>query len=348
MRRWVCGMCLVGAAGVAAADGPTVYGLVDIAMAWGAADGARFAGLMRDGGLAGNRIGFRAIESLGEGLDLTVVLENGFLPGTGESHRPGRTFSRQTWIALSGGFGRFSLGYQYSPGFMIPYRYQVMGGSAAFAPRSTLAFAGGYSIAPGSVGRFDNALAWASPRMGGVQLMGIYGFQGRQQDAAGRGRSDDDRIGLGATWDAGPWSLGTAWHRIGEADGVGAAREGFVGASFDTGPLKLVASASRRDAAGTSAGDNRLWSAGVVVPLAGGEASLGAAWLDPRGHDNDARSITAGLIRPLGKRTQWYAAINLLSYELRADAYLRPGAVVTVAVPGKTARSLITGFSHRF
>ncbi len=349
MRRWLCGACLAGLSGLAGAvDGATVYGLVDVALAGGAVDGDRSAGVMRDGGLAGNRLGFRASESLADDLALSVVLESGFLPGTGLSHRPGRTFSRQTWIALSGGFGRISVGYQYSPGFMIPYRYQVVGGSAAFAPRSTLAFAGGYSIVPGSPGRFDNALAWASPTWRGIQVMGIYGFEGRQQDSAGASHQDDDRIGLGATVDAGRLSAGVAWHRIGAADSGGAAREGFLGLSFDTGPLTLVASASRRDAAGPSAGDNRLFSAGVVAPVAGGEASLGAGWLDPRGEHNDARSITAGYIRPASRRTRWYVAINWLAYEPLADAFAAQGAAVTVAAPGETATSLIAGVSHSF
>ncbi|MCB1887895.1 MAG: porin [Rhodocyclaceae bacterium] len=348
MRRWLCGVCLAGLSGLAAADGATIYGLVDIAAAWGSVTGGRFGGLMRDGGLAGNRVGFRGSDVLAEGLELSVVLESGFLPGSGQSHRVGRTFSRQTWLALSGPFGRLSLGYQYSPGFMIPYRYQVVGGSAGFAPRSTLAFAGGYSIVPGSPGRFDNAVAWTSPTWGGVQVLGIYGFQGRQRDDASGSHEGDDRVGLGASFDAGRFSAGLAWHRIGEADSTGAAREGFVGLSFDTGPVKVVATLSRRDAPGAVPGDNRLRSAGVVGKLAGGEGSVGVAWLDPRGGANHARSVTAGYIRPVSRRTRWYVAINRLTYGAATDALARPGAVVTVAAAGHSATSLVSGFSHTF
>ena len=175
----------------------TIYGVADAALAYGRTDDATFTGFLRDGGLAGNRIGFRGSEDLGDGLSAVFVLEHGYLIGNGGEHRAGRAFSRQSWLGIKGGFGTASVGYQYAPGYLIPYKYQVMGGAPLLAPRSTLGFAGGYTITPASGARWDNSVRVAS-EFGGLSVQGIYAFHAQQSDSGATDRADDDRWGLAA------------------------------------------------------------------------------------------------------------------------------------------------------
>ncbi|MCB1956440.1 MAG: porin [Rhodocyclaceae bacterium] len=333
-----------------AGDNVTIYGIFDIAMAYGKADDATFSGFMRDGGLAGNRLGFKGAEDLGNGLSAVFTLEQGYLPGTGGPHRDGRNFSRQSWLGLKGGFGFVGLGYQYAPGYLIPGNFQVMGGSAGFAPRSTLAFAGGYTISPGSGARFDNAIRYASPKFGGVELQGIYAFSAVQSDAGGAvDRSDDDRIGLGMSFDGGPFKAGVVYHNIGSGSDADDTKEVFVGASYDLGVIKLLGSWSRKDADGSTAADNTLLSFGAVMPVGqDGSAHLGYAKLNPRGDDNNGKSITLGYIQGISKRTKVYAAINRLSYDDGVTYAGAPGAAVSVAAAGESANTVLAGIFHSF
>ncbi|MCB1897299.1 MAG: porin [Zoogloeaceae bacterium] len=352
MKKSICVLAIAGAFGNAAVagDNVTLYGIVDIAVAYGKADGAKFTGVMRDGGLAGNRFGLKGSEDLGNGLSVVFALEQGYLPGSGGEHRAGRAFSRQSWAGLKGGFGTVSLGYQYAPGYLIPYNYQVMGGSAGFAPRSTLAFAGGYTISPGSGARFDNAIRYASPKFGGFDVQGIYAFHAVQSDdGSDPDRSDDDRYGIGATYEGGPVKAGLVYHSIGTGTGADDTQELFVGVSYDLGAVKLVGSWSRKDADGDTAADNTLFSVGAVMPVGqSGSAHLGFAKLNPRGDDNNGKSITAGYIQGLSKRTKMYAAINRLTYDDGVTYAGNPGAAVSVAVAGESANTVLAGIFHSF
>lgn len=348
MRRAVLAAVLAtGAAAVQAGDTTSVYGVVDIGLATGHGAGEGHAGLMRDGGLAGNRVGVRSEEALGTGTRLVLTLETGYLPGTGGQHRPGRTFSRQAWAGLAGPLGSLTLGYQYAPGYLIPGHFQVLGGSAGFAPRSTLAFAGGYTMTPGSAGRFDNALRYEAPRVGPFEWQAIYAFHARQADGGSGARGDDDRWGVGLRYDGGPLKAALVHHRVGSAEGP--IREWFLGASWDTGPLRWVGTWSRKDSPGATEDDNLLVSVGVVVAVGdAGSASIGAARLAPRGPHNDGRALAAGYIHVLSPRTRGYVALNRLEYDSAAGYLDRPGAVVTLATPGEAALSLIAGISHVF
>ena len=324
----------------------TIFGIADLVFGYGKAGDQTFTGALGDGGLAGNRIGFKGSEDLGNGLKAVFLLEQGFGLGTGNFHRPGRTFSRQSWAGLQGGFGTVSLGYQYAPGYAIPGAFQVMGGSAAFAPRSMLSFAGGYTIAPGSGARWDNAVRYAPPAMGGLEAQFIYAFHASQSDDGNDPRrGDDDRWGVGLTYSAGPVKAGLAYHNVGPGSAADDTKELFVGGSYDLGVVKIVASWSKKDADGSTAADNTLVSAGLVAPVgASGSVHLGFARLNPEGDDNNGKAATFGYIHNLSKRTNVYAAFNRVEYDANAPV----AVAATVAAADEGANSILAGMFHRF
>ncbi|MCB1955939.1 MAG: porin, partial [Rhodocyclaceae bacterium] len=247
-----------------------------------------------------------------------------------------------------GSFGTATLGYQYAPGYLIPYKYQIMQGAPFLAPRSTLAFGGGYTISPGSGARWDNAMRYAGS-FGSLGMQAIYAFNATQSDDGSTDRADDDRWGLGATYDAGPVGVGVVYHNVGSGSDADDTKELLVGGSVDLGVVKLVGTWSKKDADGDTAADNTLVSAGLIAPVgAAGQVHLGAARLNPRGDDNNARAISLGYLHTVSKRTKLYAVLNRLSFDDGATYTGNPGALSTVGSAGESTNALIAGFSHSF
>ncbi|MCB1889139.1 MAG: porin [Rhodocyclaceae bacterium] len=353
MNRTHIACCLSLAALVAtpaqAQSQVTVYGVADIALGYGKSDDKIFTGVIGAGGLAGPRFGLRGSEDLGDGLSLLFTIEQGYNIGNGQELRPNRTFGRQSWVGLKGGFGTVSAGYQYAPGYLVPYKYQVMLGTPGLAPRSIAAFGGGYTITPASPARWDNSLRYAGD-FGGVGVQAIYAFHAQQSDDGTSDRKDDDRWGLSLTYDGGPIGVGVVYHNVGSGSDADDTREVLVGAAYDLGVAKLVGTWSKKDADGSTAGDNTIVSAGVIVPVgAAGTVHVGAAKLNPRGDDNNSHNVTLGYIQTLSKRTSAYAAVNRLTFDDGATYTGTPGASPTsVATAGESTNSLIVGISHKF
>ena len=352
MNRTQLACCLALAATFAtpaqAQSQVTLYGVADLALGYGKSDDSTFTGIIGAGGLAGPRFGLRGSEDLGNGLSVVFTLEQGYNLGNGNELRPGRTFGRQAWAGLKGGFGTISGGLQYAPGYLVPYKYQIMQGAPGLAPRSILAFGGGYTITPASPARWDNSLRYAGS-FGGLGVQAIYAFQAQQSDDGTSDRADDDRWALSLTYDAGPLGVGVVYHSVGTGTDADDTQEVLVGAAYDLGVVKLVGTWSKKDVDGSTAGDNTLFSAGVIVPVGGaGQVHLGAAKLNPRGDDNNARSISLGYMQTLSKRTTAYATYNRLTFDDGATYTGNPGATPTVANAGESTDSLIAGISHKF
>lgn len=97
----------------------TVYGIVDTSVRYISNDNARGDSnfKMDNGAISNSRIGFKGTEDLGGGLKANFQLENGFSSDTGAFSDSSRLFNRQSWVGLSGGFGKISLGRQNTPLF---------------------------------------------------------------------------------------------------------------------------------------------------------------------------------------------------------------------------------------
>ncbi|WP_432241371.1 porin [Herbaspirillum robiniae] len=98
----------------------TIYGIVDTSIRYLSNDNAQGSSNLRmdNGAIANSRIGFKGVEDLGGGLKAEFRLENGFNSDNGGlANGPNVLFGRQSWVGLSGGFGKVSVGRQNTPLF---------------------------------------------------------------------------------------------------------------------------------------------------------------------------------------------------------------------------------------
>lgn len=176
----------------------TMYGVVDVAYGSHTTSAAgattqKSAGVM-DGSLAGSRFGFRGTEDLGGGLKADFVLEHGLSPtsaygynarvgSSGHQITNNATYSlgnnRQSFVALSGGFGAVNAGYVYTNAYNLNSTMSGMGGELQGTSTHLAGLAAGT--------RFTG-IKYVSPAMGGVKIqaeMGSAAGQRATQEATG-------------------------------------------------------------------------------------------------------------------------------------------------------------------
>jgi predicted porin len=95
----------------------TVYGQVDARLEH-SNQGLGGVNRVQSGGYNGNRLGFRATENLGNGLNAIVALDSGFTLDDGVPGQGGRIFGRQAFVGLKGSMGALTAGRQYSPYYL--------------------------------------------------------------------------------------------------------------------------------------------------------------------------------------------------------------------------------------
>lgn len=331
-------LALANSAAVLAADGPTIYGVVDIFMARQSGEKAITA-IDGRGGPAGSRLGFKGGEDLGNGLKAVYALEYAISPDI----NGGPTAARQQFVGIESPLGTVSGGFQYAPGYLLAPRFDVMDGSGLMAARAPLASAADATISSGNRARWSNSLAYTSPKVGGLQAMGIYA---NYDDETSAHPTADNRWGLGASYNRGPLDVAAVYHNIGAGAGLKDTKEFFIAGSYDFGTVRLMATYQQKNADGATDKDSKLWSASFVMPVAAnGEFQAGYAALNRKGQDNDGDSLTVGYIHRLSKRTSLYAAVNRLHYERLAPS---TNSIEGTLAAGETANTYVAGITHRF
>lgn len=244
----------------------TIYGVLDTFVGYSKAGDAKATGLI-SGGLAGNRLGFKGTEDLGNGLKASFVLEQGFSIDDGQPNSS-RQFHRQAWVGLEGGFGAVALGHQYAPGYNATATHSAVS-AGPLDPQAVLS--AGLSINPGSAARWDNSLTDKTPHMSGFTASVIYSFTGTSGTEVGNDRSDDDDFGLGLDYKNGPLGLSYAYHNT-ENLNQDEVDEHYIDASYDFGMIKLVASyqVANVDPVAGSDYDVKVVYLGAIIPVGAG------------------------------------------------------------------------------
>lgn len=189
-------LCAFGASAHAQSS-VTVSGLLETGIRYStnqnAAGGSKTS--VADGLLNPSRIAFSGSEDLGGGLKASFKLEAGLQMKDGASINGAigdytdpaakqRLFGREAFVGLEGGFGKFTLGRQYTTGYVATWGFDPIygGGLVAYAPYF------------GYVGlRQDNMLRYEKS-LGSVGINGHYVF-GEQAGASRVGSG----YGIGAT-----------------------------------------------------------------------------------------------------------------------------------------------------
>lgn len=380
-------LALAGVAAAASAADVGVYGLIDSGLSWKRIDaddgrGAVETAEAASGVSKGNRWGLKGSEDLG-GVRVGFVLENGFEIDSGEFAKATgtRLFGREAQLYVEAdGWGRLAMGrlqhltagygsWGVAAGVLSPY---AIGWSSHIA---------GYKNVFGfNSGRIDNAVAWASPALGGFTVHAIYSGNTDQMSGPGAGeenRSANDRYaGLGLRYVSGPLASivtveRTQWSAVRAEtkdmdDGIAVT----AGANCDFGPARLylagqwfrnqwrLASPSEivplRHRGATGADDRSVngWGAtlGAKIPAAGGHVlaafGLRRAELSNR-PDMEANRLsgTLGYTHPLSKRTNVYAAASVTRDEV--DRQKAAGSDDCESVRPSAAQAVI-GLVHTF
>lgn len=195
----VLGACVAGSAFAANVD---VYGRIDTGLSYvhydetGLSDAVDTLSL--DSGLSsGSRWGLKGSEDLGNGYQVGFVLESGFDADTGAMSKDG-LFNREATLRVSGPFGSIYAGRMG--------RIGSDAGSVGFYAGSVSPFgsgwdkmAGHFAVTANYDSRYNNALAYVSPKVGPVTVYAQYTMGNATENESG----DDRLFSLGAKADFG-------------------------------------------------------------------------------------------------------------------------------------------------
>jgi predicted porin len=351
MKKKMLGLAVFGAltsgAGgtLAQTSNVSIYGLIDIGVVRESGGPATGAVTKLTSGIAnGSRLGFRGTEDLGGGLSAIFTLENGFQGDTGALGQGGLLFGRQAFVGLQGGFGKLTLGRQYTPidntlGVLDPFGNNFEG-------KAVNTFARGY------VSRFDNGVMYTTPLLGGFQADLSYGFGEVPGDtSAGR------YIGTSLHYTVGPLGLKLAYQRsntrpaaaAGTTPAVltGSDSNLVIGGTYNFGPVILHAAWGRTegDRGPATTGDFNDAFIGATVPFGPHKVMANFARRNDKLGTADANSYGLGYMHALSKRTFLHASYGHVDSRGAGSARYTVGSAIEA---GTGSNGLAFGLRHLF
>jgi predicted porin len=278
MKKSLIALAVLGSvAGFAQAQSSvSVYGIVDAVLH----KDKGVPAALTSGGVSGSRLGFKGSEDLGGGLKANFLLEHGFNVDTGTQGAEGKSFNRQSYVGLSGGFGELKLGNVYTA-------YDDIAGAtnsvfdSVLAPEQIMTSYATYTSRPG------NNVHYSSPSMGGVS-----GAVSTNIKEGGTGVS-----AFHVKYEGGPLFAGVAYQKEGETKFTR-----LLG-SYDLGAVKLLAGYGNTKAGGDKTTDMNF---GADVPL-GANLTLSAGYASSKADGAErASGLGLGVAYSLSKRTTVY------------------------------------------
>jgi general bacterial porin, GBP family len=361
--------------GAVAQSSTTLFGLVDLGVESTSA-GAGSVTRVQSGQWFGSRLGVRGSEDLGGGLAAVYVAEIGITADTGGSTgfgtnanaagTAGILFDRQIFVGLTGGFGRLTLGRQYSltdsvKGTVEPF---TNGTSADTSPIRAL-----------NPSRSDNAVIYQTPSLGGLTAAVLYSTGTESLDSATSSKKAGRESSVSLAYANGPLYIGAAYDNLYARDALTPSRldvqkikSWIVGATYDFKVVKLHTwiNAQEADAVGAAtdvlaARDISAYAVGATIPVTtlSNFRVAYAARNDKTAADRDANKWGIGYFYDLSKRTTLYTAYSVLTNEDRftaagvadgAGITLGSGAAAGIALFDRNSdpRSFNLGIRHAF
>ncbi|MEF8701115.1 MAG: porin [Candidatus Accumulibacter sp. UW20] len=391
MNKKVIALAIAGlASGAALAQSNvTVYGLADVGYVYSSGSAGpglgtnKFSGLAGGGVTAGNRLGFKGEEALGNGLKAVFTLEYGLqLDDNSGIGNTGGLDARQQFVGLATPYGTVALGRQYAPGFNATANNDALE-ATDMGIQSSLSVYAGNTITPNSPARYDNSISYTSNNLSGFTVSAIYGFG--ESNIGGYNNAsvyDNSQYGLGLNYANGPINFDAVWQSQisvaipnpipgGPAKVPGTSEsinEWYLGGSYDFKVVKVYASYQGLDnnnRTGTVlarpyrnalvADKNDIWTVGVTVPVfTAGTIGLSYGQLSTDNSNNvpdgDSWGWGAMYTHNLSKRTALYAAYTYFDND-RGSAPVQTqvaGGGLGIGVAGENNYTFGTGIRHSF
>ncbi len=367
MQKKVIALAVAGlvSAGAYAQSNVQIYGVVDYGYTYrtdilDSADGkapnhAKSQGKIDAGQSAGNRLGFKGVEDIGNGLKAVFVLERGFNLDTG-TDRNG--FNRQAYVGLAGDFGTLAGGRIYTPYYNLLSSVDPFGGASI----------GTYQNVKSDVNalfdpvRVNNTVAYISPNWNGLSFVAAYSNNALDDDgfktvavAGANGTTtnetrftngaDNNVYTVAANLAGDSYMVGLSYHHINAGSTLPTVKgvdNVSLGGTYDFGAAKVAAfwswdKLSFEDGFKTDDIDQNNFMLGATVPF--GKQAVQASFNYSLGDDNygDAWQLALGYTYNFSKRTNFYAIYSFIDND---DAELNAQKVVT-----KAGRNAVTNDS---
>ena len=249
MQKKLIALALASLSGAAFADATnvTIYGVADatfdvIRISDNATNTPNFNRVSTNG----SHIGFRGTENLGNGLSAIFQFES----EANFDQNSSLGLNRDSFVGLTGGFGKIMLGTIAGPSFNLAANLDVNTGDNIMSNTAILGKLGGTNAANGvrsiSSGsswdtRFQNAVAYVSPSFSGFQATGLY-VANEDKDETPGFETNAYTYDLGLTYTNGPVMIGTTYARLRDS-GVADEKdtEFRIGGMYDFGVASIRA-----------------------------------------------------------------------------------------------------------
>ncbi|MDD3449189.1 MAG: porin [Gammaproteobacteria bacterium] len=280
---------------LAAAANPTLYGRVTVSLAHEDLDGLDSAWNVQDNA---SRIGVKGSEDLGNGLSAIYQFE--FSVDASDS---GNLGGRLAYAGLTGGFGTFAMGRQWTPYYNTVDKTDIMESG----------FSNDYYL---GLSRVGNAVAYVTPNFNGLSgAVALVVDNGGDEDT---GEDFADWTNVSVDYSNGPLSVGGSWLREnnGEGDLWGLA------ASYNFGMFSIIGQYEDAESDFTGADDQTSWALGGEVYF-GNNTVRGVYANVDAGYDGDATSWILGVDHAFSQRTKVFAEYmdTELAYSDRLKGY---------------------------
>ncbi|MDY3116259.1 MAG: porin [Sutterella sp.] len=272
---------LAATAGFAQAASVTLYGAADAGLVYTYskvknADGSTSTHQygLESGNYGASKWGLKGEEDLGNGYKVSFKLENGYSLDDGRAGQGGRLFGREASLTVSGPFGALSVG-------RMGALTSGMGTYDIFQAYADVMDGGVNMIGAGlwnATDRYDNMLTYATPNLAGLTAYAQYSLQTSGSEQANE-RANNRYWAVGATFDQGPLGLVAvvdsnrkAKHANEDGTKVHDSYTISLGGNYDFGSFKLYAGAQYGENI-----NNEFGLTGLDVDVKGYTAHLGAA-----------------------------------------------------------------------
>lgn len=348
---------------------------------------------MESGMQSGSRFGFKGVEELGNGLKVGFILEDGIKSDTGVDDDV--LFNREASLFIEGGFGKLAMGRigSFNGGVSSWGKYGVISAFGTSwgdysAQAGTWAMGAGMwnNMIAYETPSFAGFKVFAQYGMGNQVDDGNDGLTGVENES-----SSDRYYAIGASYGNGPLNLyfavdsinyATSGSQITHPERIDDSLTVTLGGNFDFEVVKIFAGAQYFDeiklskmkgainqggikfnnGTGTVVGSPiadkfKGWSLGLSasIPVAGGQALVGAAYLDAEAADSVHTTngsllegdeftrwiVSAGYDYPLSKRTNVYGVVTYNQDSIEFGEASRPDQDPTVF-------GVMLGLRHKF